>query len=130
MPDADQMSAVIDAYAACFSAADKDGWLALWADDATMEDPIGTPLKKGRGEIGEFWDQSQGMADSIKIIPGDLRVIAGDEVAWSGEIRPTMGGTEFVMQVIELWRFTDGPDGAPLIAEMRAFWDPAAMRPA
>lgn len=130
MSDAEQMRELIDAYAERFSARDREGWLALWADDATMEDPVGTPLKKGKGEIGEFFDQSQSMADSIRMIPTDLRVVVGDDAAWTVEIRPTIGGTEYVMNVIEVWRFTAGPDGSPRIAEMRAFWDPAEMRPA
>jgi steroid delta-isomerase len=130
MPDADQMRQLIDDYAARFSSDDREGWLALWADDATMEDPVGTPVKKGKTEIGEFYDQSRSMADSIRLIPAGIRVVAGDELAWTVEIRPTIGGTEYLMDVIEVMRLTAGPDGEPRIAEMRAFWEPSAMRPA
>jgi steroid Delta-isomerase len=129
MPDADQIHQLIDAYTERFSAADREGWLALWADDATMEDPIGSPPKKGKGEIGEFFDQSQALADRIDMIPDGLRIVTGDEVAWTGQIRPTMAGTTYAMDVIELWRCTDGSDGTAVIAEMRAFWDGAQMKP-
>jgi steroid Delta-isomerase len=130
MPEPDQMRQLIDTYAERFSADDREGWLDLWADDATMEDPVGSPVKKGKAEIAEFYDQSRSMADSIRLIPAGIRVVAGDEVAWTVEIRPTIAGMEYLMDVIEVMRLADGPDGAPRIAEMRAFWDPSAMRPA
>jgi steroid delta-isomerase len=130
MPTPDDLKAFVQTYAERFSADDRDGWLALWAEDATMDDPVGAPIKKGRDEIAAFYDESRSMADSIELRPAGVAVAVGDEVAWTVEIRPTMGGTEFVMDVIELMRFVEGPDGTPLIKEMRAFWDPAAMRPA
>ncbi len=34
-----------------FSAQDVEGWLALFADDATVEDPIGSGLHTGHDEI-------------------------------------------------------------------------------
>jgi steroid delta-isomerase len=130
MADAEQIRATIQTYAERFSAGDREGWLALWADDATMDDPVGAPIKKGLDEIAAFYDESTSMAESIRLVPAGLMTVVGDEAAWTVEIRPTIGGTEYVMDVIEFMRFTDGPDGTPRIAEMRAFWDPAAMRPA
>lgn len=43
---------------------DREAWLALWADDAVVEDPIGvSPLDpeghghRGKEAIGRFWDE-------------------------------------------------------------------------
>jgi steroid delta-isomerase len=130
MPNPDDLKALVERYAERFSAADREGWLDLWAPDGTMEDPVGTPVKMGRDEIGAFYDQSLTMADSVRLVPAGIVVATGDEIAWTVEIRPTIGGTEYVMDVIELMRVTEGPDGQPLIQEMRAFWDPSSMRPA
>jgi steroid delta-isomerase len=130
MPNPDDLKAFVQNYAERFSADDREGWLALWADDATMDDPVGSPIKNGRDEIAAFYDESRSMADSIELRSAGLVVAVGDECAWTVEIRPTIGGTTYVMDVIELMRFVDGPDGTPLIKEMRAFWNPADMRPA
>ena len=45
MPDAAQIRAHVDRYVELFSANDREGWLDLFAPNATMEDPVGTPLK-------------------------------------------------------------------------------------
>ena len=53
----------------CVEAGDKEGWLALMADDVCMEDPIGqAPTNpsgegvKGKAAVGEFYDKNMGPA--------------------------------------------------------------------
>jgi|SRR5690606_28716004 len=130
MPEREQIRAVVERYVECFTAGDREGWLALWAEDASMEDPVGTPPKRGREEIGAFFDQSLAMADTLRLVLTGPVCIAAGEVAFGMQARPTIGGTEFVVDIIDVMQFTDGPDGTPHIAAMRAFWDPALMRPA
>jgi ketosteroid isomerase-like protein len=38
------------------AAHDKDGWLALFADDAEINDPVGSRPHRGRREIGNFYE--------------------------------------------------------------------------
>ena len=130
MPEPDQIRAVVDKYVACFSAGERVGWIALWADDATMEDPVGTPLKHGTDEIGAFFDQSMSMADSLRLVLTGPVCIAAGEVAFGMQARPTMGGTELSVDIVDVMQFSAGPDGTPRIQTMRAFWDPATMQPA
>lgn len=126
MPDADAIRATIAQYQERFSEADREGWLELFAPDATMEDPVGSPVKHGLEEIGAFFDQSHGMADTLRLqATGPVRV-AGDEAAFPMQARPRMGGEEFVVDIIDVMRFDD----EARITSMRAFWDPAEMRPA
>jgi steroid delta-isomerase len=125
MPDADAIRATIDGYLAAFNAADRAAWLARWSPEATMEDPVGSPIRKGHEEIGAFYDDSQAMADRIRLVrTGSVRV-AGHEAAFPMEVRPVLGGTEFTVDVIDAMRFDD--EGR--IVAMRAYWDPTAMRP-
>ena len=66
------------------------------------------------------------MADSIELRrTGPVRVAAG-EAAFPFQARPTIGGTTFRLDIIDVMTFDD--DGR--IATMRAFWDPAEMSPA
>lgn len=130
MADADQIRTVVEQYVAHFSAGDRASWLDLWADDATMEDPVGTPLKRGHEEIGAFFEQSMSMADSLRLVLSGPVCIAAGEVAFGMQARPTMGGTEFCVDIVDVMQFRDGPDGSPRIQTMRAFWDPSTMRPA
>ncbi len=124
--DAATIRATVDRYTACFSAADKDAFLANFADDAWIEDPVGTPRRDGKASIGEFWDQTQGMAESVELRrTGPVRVAAG-EAAFPMQARPVIGGTTFCVQIIDVMSFDD--EGR--ITTMRAFWDPAEMGPA
>lgn len=126
MPDAERIRATVDEYVAAFNAVDRAGWLANWAPDATMEDPVGTPVRHGHDEIGAFFDEGQAMADRITLVrTGSVRV-AGDEAAFPMQVRPVLGGTEFTVDVIDAMRFDD--DGR--IVAMRAYWDPSALTPA
>ena len=44
LPSADEMTAVVHAYVAAFAKGDAAAAADLFADDATVEDPVGTPM--------------------------------------------------------------------------------------
>ncbi len=61
-------------------AGNKEGWLALFADDAVVHDPVGPSSHdpsgegfRGKDRISEFWD--------IMIAPGDLNLIPHKRIA-------------------------------------------------
>ncbi len=124
--DADTIRATIDRYTGSFGARDKDALLACFAVDAWIEDPVGTPRREGHAGIGAFFDETSGMADTIELRrTGPVRV-AGGEAAFPMQARPVIGGTTYCVDIIDVMTFDD--DGT--ITTMRAFWDPAEMRPA
>jgi steroid Delta-isomerase len=124
--DAATIRTTVDAYCAAFTNRDRAAYVGLFADDAWIEDPVGTDRHEGRDALGGFFDQMSGMADSIELRPtGPVRVAAG-ECAFPMQARPTMGGTTLCVDIIDVMTFDD--DGK--ITSMRAFWDPAEMRPA
>jgi steroid delta-isomerase len=124
--DAATIRSVVDAYTGAFGAGDKDAYVALFAPDAWVEDPVGSPRHEGHDAIAEFFTQMSTMADSIELqVTGPVRVAAG-ECAFPMQARPTMGGTTMCIDIIDVMTFDD----AGKITSMRAFWDPAEMRPA
>lgn len=125
MPTADDLRTTIGRYVEAFTAGDREGWLALWADDATCEDPVGTDPHVGKEAIGAFWDLSHSMAESIELrISGPMKVV-GNEVAYNLQILPTVGGTTMCVDVVETLEFDDDAR----ITKMRAFWAMEDMRP-
>jgi steroid delta-isomerase len=66
------------------------------------------------------------LADSIELRSVDITAIVGNEAAFAMEIRPTIGGTMFVLEAIDVMTFAD--DGR--ITSQRAFWQQEKMRPA
>ena len=69
MPDRDAIERTLRAYAAAWAARDREGWLSTFADLATQEDPVGEGTRRGREEIGEFWDRAMSAYESIEIVP-------------------------------------------------------------
>jgi steroid Delta-isomerase len=124
MPDATQMTAVVHAYVDGFARGDADALADLFAEGATIEDPVGTPIKRGRAEIREFYAFSTTTGAKLELL-GDPRC-AGDCVAFPFAVKLDFGGQKSVIEVIDTFRI----DANGKITEMRAFWGPANMKSA
>ena len=124
--DAATIRATVEAYCAAFTTGDQAAYVDLFADGAWIEDPVGTDRHEGKEAIAGFFAQSSSLAESIELRPtGPVRVAAG-ECAFPMQARPSIGGTTLVVDIIDVMTFDD----AGKITTMRAFWDPAEMRPA
>jgi steroid Delta-isomerase len=124
--DADAIRRTVDAYTAAFSAGDQDAYVGLFAADARVEDPVGSPVRVGHDDIRAFFVEMSALSDSTELVlTGPVRVAAG-EAAFPMQARPTIGGATFVVDIIDVMGFDDDAK----ITSMRAFWDAAEMRPA
>jgi len=124
--DAATIRTAVERYCAAFTAGDRDAYVGLFAPDAWVEDPVGTPRHEGHEGIGTFFDGARGMAEVIELrLTGPVRVAAG-ECAFPMQARPRLGDTTFAVDIIDVMTFDD--EGR--ITTMRAFWDPAEMHPA
>jgi steroid delta-isomerase len=121
-----QIQDTVRRYLETFSAGDREGWLDLFAADATLEDPVGSDVCKGREEIGAFWDTSRSLADRIT-----LRLVQGPggnehEAAFAMEANAESGGNAMVIPTIDVMTFDD--EGR--ITSQRAFWSASGVTPA
>lgn len=124
--DAASIRSAVEGYCTAFTAGDQDAYVALFADGAWIEDPVGTPRHEGKDAIAGFFTQSSSLAESIELRQtGPVRVAAG-ECAFPMQARPVIGGDTYAVDIIDVMTFDD----AGKITTMRAFWDPAEMRPA
>ena len=115
---------------AAVEAGDRDGWLALFADGAIVEDPIGvSPLdpegkgRRGKDEIAAFYDSV------VAANPVGFEIAssfaAGDEVANVGTITTTFAdGSKAIVDGVYTYRV----DADGLIVSLRAFWEFDNMR--
>ena len=121
----DQIHATIQRYVEVFSAGDRDGYLALFADDATVEDPVGAEVVSGRDGLAGFWDGVRAMSPEIELqLTGAPRLAAG-EAAFPMRAVTTLGAAKLAVEIIDVMTFAD--DGR--ITSLRAFWDFAEMAP-
>jgi steroid Delta-isomerase len=121
----DQIHATIQRYVEVFSAGDRAGYLSLFTDDATVEDPVGAEVVSGPDGLAGFWDGVRAMSPEIELqLTGAPRLAAG-EAAFPMRAVTTLGDAKLAVEIIDVMTFAD--DGR--ITSLRAFWDFADMAP-
>jgi len=129
----EKMAASVQAYFDLFNAQDAKGIADLYADDATVTDPVGTPPKEGKEAILAFYTMAVKNGATLKQngptrIAGNCAAFAftvsvglmtdvDADVAVAVEL-PKSGMT---IDVIDTFEFN--ADGK--VTEMRAFWGPS-----
>ncbi|HEY3810718.1 MAG TPA: nuclear transport factor 2 family protein [Acidimicrobiales bacterium] len=104
---------------------DRDGWLALFSDDAVVEDPVG--VSPFDGGVGGHWGKEAIARFRDTVIAAmekfDYQVErcyeCGDEAAAVVTFHITSGGQAMDMDVVNIYR--RGADGK--LASLRSFWD-------
>ena len=115
----------IERYQSTFSTDDREGWLALFTDDAVLEDPVGSPPHEGRDAIAAFWDAVHARTErgSVRMTQGPA--VCGSEAAWAFELDVTVKGRRSLVEIIDHGTFAE--DGR--IRRIRAFWSADTVRP-
>ena len=117
MPTRDQIEKTVRQYVEAVGRQDLEGTLALFAEDARQEDPVGTPANVGRDAIRTFFERAFRGTFTTELT-GPL-LVTGDHAAVHFVITVPTGADPMVVRVVDLIRFDD--DG--LIAELRAVVD-------
>jgi steroid Delta-isomerase len=120
MPTPEQMTAAVHAYVEGFDKADVEMIMSLFADDATVEDPVGTPIRVGH-EIREFYTGSIAAGAKL-VLEGPIR-IADNHAAFPFSARLSMDGNEMQVDVIDIFKFNH----AGKVIEMKTFFGPGNM---
>ena len=111
-PTEQHMKATLQAYIDALNRGDLEGVLSLYADDATVEDPVGAPLLRGHGEIAGLYRQAVASGFQLQLV-APIRASHGNAAAMAFESTGLA-----IVRVIDVMRFN--PDGK--IASMQAFW--------
>lgn len=111
---AEHVRHVFQRYCELVSAGDFEAIADLYADDAVVEDPVGSPPHRGRDAIREFYRASAGAVHLE--LEGRVRS-AGNEGAAAMIARPA-ADPALRVETLDVMVFRD--DG--LIASMRAYW--------
>ena len=116
MPTSDAMKAAMQAYIDTYNGGDAEAVTALYTEDATIEDPVGTPLRHGRATILEFYRYSISTGAKL-FLDAPIRGSHGNSaaMAFSAKIGDLVVRVIDVMTFDELGRFTSmrayfGPD--------------------
>ncbi|SPM41213.1 Ketosteroid isomerase-related protein [Mycobacterium numidiamassiliense] len=126
MPTADdKVQAITDTvnrYIALLGDGDVDGLVSLYADDATVEDPVGGEVHIGSQAIKGFYSalgfQEANVDRSAELV--SLRV-AGNEAAFHFRLIVAAGDSKIRIEPIDTMVFND--DGK--VSAMKAYWSAA-----
>lgn len=118
-----QMKLAMQAYIDAFNRNDAEGIVALYAEDATVEDPVGTEVVQGREAIGKFY--AMGIATGAKLkLAAPIRGSHGNSAAMAFDVELRMPQGSALIRVIDVMSFDD----AGRFTSMRAFWAPGDMQ--
>lgn len=118
MPDNETMKAAMRTYVDRLNAGDLEAVMALYADDASVEDPVGTGARRGTAEIRAFYEMA--IASGARLtMSGAQSGSSSDYAAMPVVVDLAQPGMpKMRINVIETMRFND----AGKVIEMRAYW--------
>ena len=109
---------VFEAYLARHAANDLAGVLELFAPEALVEDPVGSPVHRGLDAIRTFYSETHRRNGPMTIDRVGPALLGGDEIAAHVRAELDKPGSPPAMEVIYTIRL--GPDGR--IASLRAWY--------
>ncbi|MCP1618071.1 steroid delta-isomerase [Pseudomonas sp. SLBN-26] len=120
-----QIQQTLARYIELVDACDIDGIVALYAADATVEDPVGSPLHQGREAIGRFYREGLGRANARARQTGPVAATHVGSGAIPFCVDLEWNGGPCSIQVIDVMEF----DADGLIRSMKAYWGEANFVP-
>ena len=114
-----RMSAIVHELIDALAAGDAARIVALYADDATVEDPVGTEPVRGRAAIAEFYARAVALGVRIELVT-PVRASHGLAAAMAFDVVVDRLESEMRIAVIEVLEF----DRRLKITSMRAYWGP------
>jgi steroid delta-isomerase len=119
MPDRQQMITAIETHCRTLSDHDKEGWLALWAVDTVLEDPVGVDTYRGLESLRTtFWKLVDQLTPMKIWIERDVIVCGNEAIAILHGVVTRDGRLRKVGPIVDHFIFNE--DGR--IRSMRAFW--------
>jgi hypothetical protein len=116
-PAAEEIRAAVERHVELWNAGDKEAWLAHWKrlvpGEVTMEDPVGTPLKRGWDVQSQAWD----LANTDWKLSIGLLYACGSTAAAVIRNSGTVNGEATTVESIEIYEFRH--DGS---AHTSTFW--------
>ncbi len=114
----------MQAYIDEFNAQNLAGIVALYAEDATIEDPVGSPVISGRQAITAFYETALQTGARLRL-SAPIRTSHSDAAAMAFEVALELPQGATVIHVIDVMTF----DPAGEFTSMKAYWGPGDMRP-
>lgn len=121
MSSSEAITETVNRYLALVATGTADEIVTLYAADATLEDPIGSDIRRGHDAIHGFYAGFQDAKKDTEL--AELR-IAGSQAAFFWHLTLDAGDSRTRISPISTMTFDDDAK----ITSMRAFWSPADVK--
>jgi steroid delta-isomerase len=118
MPSQAEMKAALQAYIDGFNAGDPHAIMALFADDAVIEDPVGSP-PKSRAEFETFIRQGVKFGARLKLA-APIRGSHGNHAAMVFTVTFVQNEVRYTTNSTDVMTF----DAAGKVTRMEGYWGP------
>lgn len=115
----------------CVQAGDRDGWLALMADDVLVEDPIGQAVTnpdgqglRGKEAVGAFFDKTIAISEATVTCEATFPSSSPNEIAHILLLHNKFDGFSTAVRGVFTYRVND----AGLLTNLRGYWNMDAMQ--
>jgi steroid delta-isomerase len=115
----------------CVQAGDREGWLALMADDVLIEDPIGTFATnpdgngvRGKEAVGAFFDQTIAISKATITCQETFASSSPHEIAHILVLHNQFEGFSSEVRGVFTYRVND----AGLLTNLRGYWNVDVMK--
>ena len=119
MPIKQQVRSALEKHIEFWNTQQRESWVANFSDDIVFNDPVGSAPKFGKSAAEASWDNSfsDGQLWTLELT---RLVVCGDEAAITLKNHGRVGGQDFVMEGIEIWKVNE----QGLVCEVRAYFEP------
>ncbi|MCV7089525.1 nuclear transport factor 2 family protein [Mycobacterium interjectum] len=121
MPSQEAIAQTVNRYLELVAGGKPDEILTLYAADATVEDPIGSDVRRGHDAIREFYAGFEDLKKETEL--AELR-LGGSEAAYLWHLTLDTGDSRSRISPISHMTF----DEDAKILSMRAFWSPSDIK--
>jgi steroid Delta-isomerase len=122
MPSQEAIAQTVNRYLELVATGTADDIVKLYTADATLEDPVGTDLRRGAEAVHEFYKAVEGIDKETELV--HIRV-SGSEAAFFWHLTLNAGDSRSRISPISVMTFDDDAK----ITSMRAFWSPSDVQP-
>ncbi|MDX9741717.1 MAG: nuclear transport factor 2 family protein [Gammaproteobacteria bacterium] len=118
------MQTALQAYLEALNAGDAEAIVDLFADDASIEDPVGLGVKKGREALVAFYRNAVNTGARFQL-DGPIRASFSNTAAMAISVVVALRGTPVRIDIIEVMNF----DEAGKICSMQAIFGRSNIEP-
>lgn len=119
-PTREAIRETIESYIRAVAKGTTDDILALYAPGATVEDPVGTPVRTTEAELREFYGAIESLEQTGEVLTAK---IAENTAAFLFRLVTRFGEQDHTMEVIDVMTFDDDAK----ITSMKAYWSQEDM---